>query len=100
MKGLGPCLFGTLGLVFLMPPNIIGGKYVEKLQDQQLQEKDLRIKVYATLIKKSQNVNKQPTKNLYHWFFLHQFSAHEWNTQWDKSTQIICLGNSIYGTCE
>ena len=48
---MGPCLFGTLGLVFLMPPNIIGGKYVEKLQDQQLQEKDLRIKVYATLIK-------------------------------------------------
>ena len=45
MKGLGPCLFGTLGLVFLMPPNIIGGKYVEKLQDKQLQEKDLRIKV-------------------------------------------------------
>ena len=45
LKGLGPCLFGTLGLVFLMPPNIIGGKYVEKLQDQQLQEKDLRIKV-------------------------------------------------------
>ena len=49
-KGLGPCLFGTLGLVFLMPPNIIGGKYVEKLQDQQLQEKDLRIKVYTTSI--------------------------------------------------
>ena len=42
---MGPCLFGTLGLVFLMPPNIIGGKYVEKLQDKQLQEKDLRIKV-------------------------------------------------------
>ena len=39
-------LFGCLGLIVLLPPNLIGGKIVEKLQSKQLQKKDLRIKVF------------------------------------------------------
>ena len=43
--GLYSVLFGMLGILVFMPPNLIGGKIVEKLQDKQLQKKDLRIKV-------------------------------------------------------
>ena len=38
-------LIGTLGLVVLMPPNYVGGKAVESLQEKQLAAKDSRIKV-------------------------------------------------------
>ena len=38
-------LIGTLGFAVLIPPNYVGGKVVESLQEKQLAAKDSRIKV-------------------------------------------------------
>ena len=48
--GLYSVLFGMLGILVFMPPNLIGGKIVEKLQDKQLQKKDLRIKLMNEIL--------------------------------------------------
>ena len=43
--GIESVLIGCIGLILVMPPNIIGAKYLEKFEGKQLKAKDLRIKV-------------------------------------------------------
>ena len=43
-------LIGSLGIVVLMPPNLIGGKIVESLQEKQMAAKDSRIKLMNEII--------------------------------------------------
>ena len=43
-------LIGCLGILVLLPPNLIGGKIVESLQEKQMAAKDSRIKLMNEII--------------------------------------------------
>ena len=43
-------LIGSLGVLVLMPPNLVGGKIVESLQEKQMAAKDSRIKLMNEII--------------------------------------------------
>ena len=44
--GVASLIGGAALLLLLLPPNLIGGKFVEKIQRKQLIAKDHRIKVH------------------------------------------------------
>ena len=43
-------LIGSIGLIILIPLNLIGGKFVEKLETQQLAAKDARLKLMSEIL--------------------------------------------------
>ena len=43
-------LIGSIGLVILIPLNLIGGKFVEKLETKQLAAKDSRLKLMSEIL--------------------------------------------------
>ena len=43
-------LIGSIGLVILIPLNLIGGKIIEKLETKQMAAKDMRLKLMSEIL--------------------------------------------------